>query len=339
MKKIKIGIICPSEIAFRRFLPAIAKCEEAEYAGVAHAAAAEWAAEGTPPAALLKKDGEKALAFQKEAGGRVFPSYGELLRSPEVEAVYIPLPPALHFEWAEKALQEGKHVFLEKPATCSLADTKTLIALARTKGLALHENYMFVYHAQLVRLKELTAAIGKVRLYRIAFGFPRRAADDFRYNKALGGGALLDCGGYTLRLASLLLGESARVCASRLNYEEGCEADLYGSATLENEEGIAAQAAFGMDNAYKCQLEVWGSKAQLTADRVFTPPADLAPKLTIQNNDGIRTIEVEADDQFRNSIGVFEGCMKDKATRENRYSDIQKQSVIVDKLMNWGRNV
>ena len=51
----------------------------------------------------------------------------------------------LHHKWAKLALLNGKHVFVEKPSTTSLEDTMDLISVASEKGLALHENYMFVY--------------------------------------------------------------------------------------------------------------------------------------------------------------------------------------------------
>ena len=61
---------------------------------------------------------------------------------------------------------------------------------------------MFVFHNQLEAINDIVRSgeIGDVRLYRITFGFPRRDARDFLYNKALGGGALLDAGGYTMML-------------------------------------------------------------------------------------------------------------------------------------------
>lgn len=333
---IRIGIICPSNIAYRRFMPALKKRDGFEYVGVAYANSEEWFGGRAAPE-VIEAERKKAESFREAYGGEVFEGYLTLLDKTDVDAVYLPLPPALHYEWAKMALSKGKHVFLEKPSTTSARDTAELIELARNAGLALHENYMFVYHRQITEIRNIIASgeLGDVRLIRASFGFPFRGANDFRYNKDMGGGALLDCGGYPIRLARLLLGDTARLVDGQLTESADFGVDLYGSATLRNDAGLTAQIAFGMDNAYQCKLEVWGSRALLTADRVFTPPADMAPKLTIQSNDGVKTVEVEADDQFRNSIGVFEGCVKDKTTRENRYSDIQKQSVIVDKLMNW----
>ena len=128
MNKVRIGIICPSEIAFRRFMPAIAECEEAEYIGISSASAKEWLGEGQEiNEDVIKSQHEKALEFQNNYGGKVFNSYEELLTSNEVDAIYLPLPPALHFKWAKLALENGKHIFLEKPSTTSADDTKELV--------------------------------------------------------------------------------------------------------------------------------------------------------------------------------------------------------------------
>ena len=184
----KIGILGTSDIAFRRFLPALKKCGDIEYAGVASR---------TP---------EKGKPFQEKFGGAVYNGYDALINDRSIDTVYVPLPPALHAQWGEKVLQAGKHLLMEKPFTTGPEDTKRLLALAKERGLAVHENYMFLYHSQLAKIRELISSgeLGDIRLYRMAFGFPRRGSNDFRYVKALGGGALLDCGGYPVRLALIM---------------------------------------------------------------------------------------------------------------------------------------
>lgn len=131
--KIKIGVLCPSEIAFRRFMPALMKCENFEFSGIASASAEEWF--GEPTGELVETEKSKAKRFVDNYGGRLFESYNELLNSPETDAVYIPLPPALHFRWAKKALENGRHVFLEKPFTTALADTEELLKIAKANNL------------------------------------------------------------------------------------------------------------------------------------------------------------------------------------------------------------
>lgn len=215
---IRFGIICPSEIAFRRFLPALQNAgDKIKFAAIGIASPKEWFGDLTnisQEAIDLQQSREriKAQSFIDQFGGEIIVGYGNLVSSVKIDAVYLPLPPALHFQWAQKALEAGKHVFVEKPSTTSLADTDDLIRIASEKELALHENYMFVYHDQLDALNKVVQSgeIGNVRLYRISFGFPLRQLNDFRYNKKLGGGALLDAGGYCMKYARYLLGDTAK---------------------------------------------------------------------------------------------------------------------------------
>lgn len=334
MSKVRIGIICPSEIAFRRFMPAIQKLDCAEYIGVAHASVKEWFGDNEPNEALLLSEKEKAENFRKEYGGKVFDSYESLLTSPEVDAIYLPLPPALHYRWAKEALRNGKHIFLEKPSTTSFADTSDLISVAKEKSLAVHENYMFAFHKQISEIQDIinSGKLGDVRLYRIAFGFPQRAKNDFRYNKALGGGALLDCGGYTVKLATMLLGETAKTVYSKLNYTDGFDVDIFGSAAMINSEGVTAQLSFGMDNSYKCELEVWGSKGFLRTGRILTAPDGFEPTAEITIGSETETVKLSPDDTFGKSIEHFCKCVQDAKTREETYKTILKQAELVDEV-------
>ena len=338
MGKIRIGVLCPSEIAFRRFMPALKQLDGFEYIGLSAATEREFTGGGSDE--VVPSELEKAENFVKEHGGKLFCGYQSLISSDEIDAVYIPLPPALHYRWAKMALESGKHVLLEKPFTTSLKDTEELISLAKAKGLALHENYMFVYHSQLSWIKEKIAegAVGDVRLIRTDFGFPFRGAGDFRYNKALGGGALLDCGGYTLKLAAQFLGENARVATSQLNGKEGFEVDVYGSATLVNDRGLTAQVSFGMDNSYRCSLEVWGSTGTLFTNRILTAPAGYEPTVSIKTAEGEQSFTLPADDTFGKSIEHFGRCITDEYERISHYNDILRQSERVEQMIKGQQN-
>lgn len=333
-----IGIICPSEIALRRFMPALLKTDFS-FVGLAVNSPEE--RYGTQPPAeeeishMLEVETTKAKVFTDAYGGKVFSSYEEIIQSSELEAIYIPLPPGLHFKWAKKALEAGKHVLLEKPFTTSLKDTHELITIAKKKKLALHENYMFNFHSQLDVLDEIIkkGELGEVRLYSIKFGFPMRAADDFRYMKFLGGGALMDAGGYCLKYATRLLGETAHLTCAQMNYKEGFEVDMYGSATLINDEGLTAQIAFGMDNCYRCELEVWGSVGTLKTGRVLTAPAGYSPTLTISKNGEVEVRELPSDDAFEKSILRFKACIENEGIRMDNYKEIEKQSSLVEDFL------
>lgn len=335
---IRIGVICPSEIAFRRFLPALKKVSDLEYAGVAYASKEEWVVTSNSMAA---NESEKARTFQEAYGGNIYTSYEQMICSDEIDAVYIPLPPALHYKWAKRAIEEGKHILVEKPFTINLGYTEDLMKQAASNKIAVHENYMFVYHNQLKVIEEIikSGEIGEVRLYRITFGFPRRKENDFRYNKLLGGGAFLDCGGYTIKFAAMLLGPSAKVAYSNLNYVEGQEVDIYGSGSIINDQGVTVQLAFGMDNDYKCELEVWGSKGTLISGRILTAPVDFVPECIIRKGKEEKKISLPADDTFFKSILRFKECIHNDTVRNDNYQEIVSQAALAERfLLAGGKN-
>ena len=337
---IRIGILCPSEIAFRRFMPAILKAsDKIKFSTIGIASPEEWFGNLSN---ITKeqideqqaRERAKANTFIDQYGGEIVVGYSDLVSSELIDAVYIPLPPALHYKWAKKAIEAGKHVFVEKPSTTCLSDTDDLISLASHKRLALHENYMFIYHEQLNALDKIVKSgeIGDVRLYRISFGFPPRQLNDFRYNKALGGGALLDAGGYCMMYANYLLGGNAKVVTAQANDIEGFEVEMYGSATMVNEQGQVAQLAFGMDNDYKCDIEIWGSKGTITSGRILTAPAGFTPFYTIKKNQYIETRELPSDDAFLKSIERFVECIECEQNRKEEYDILHKQEVLVEQF-------
>lgn len=332
----RLGVICPSEIAIRRFMPALQQCDGVEFRGIGVYTKEERYGECDIPdeefQLALAKEKDKAYVFLEQYGGRLYNSYKEVVTAADIDAVYIPLPPSLHFKWAKIALENGKHVLVEKPATTSAVHTKELVDIASKRGLAFHENYMFTFHKQMDVIKDIikSGEIGDIRLYRIAFGFPRRSPDDFRYNKALGGGALIDAGGYTIRCATYFLGHSGEIRYAQSNYTDEFDVDMYGSASLVNDEGITAQIAFGMDNNYKCDLEAWGSKGCLFTGRILTAPVGYKPTVTIRKGNEENTIDLPEDDAFLKSINHFIDCIHDDRTRGERYRIIRRQAELVD---------
>jgi len=332
MKLIRIGIICPSEIALRRFLPSLVKLSNFKFVGVAIADRSEW--EGSNDD-IIDKEKAKAQKFIDQFGGKIFNSYNSIIVSHEIDAIYLPLPPALHYTWTKLALLAGKHILVEKPATTLLADTLELLSLAEEKKLTVHENYMFAFHDQIAAIKGIIekGEIGDIRLYRISFGFPRRAPNDFRYNNKLGGGALLDCGGYTIKYASILLGETAKIGYANANHIDSYDVDMFGSGTLVNDVGNVAQISFGMDNAYKCELEVWGSIGFLSTGRIFTAPAGFVPEVSISVKNETKKRKLPTDDAFMKSILKFKECILSNKIRKNNYKEIAQQARLINEFL------
>ncbi|MBZ3907945.1 Gfo/Idh/MocA family protein [Streptomyces griseiscabiei] len=286
---LRIGVLGCAAIARRRVLPAIA------------------AAGGAALTAVAGRDAARARETAAPYGARPVRGYQELLDRDDVDAVYVPLPAALHEKWTEAALRAGKHVLAEKPLTTDPAATGRLLALARSSGLFLMENVMFVHHGQHEAVRRLLAdgAIGELRGLSAAFAVPRLADDDIRYRADLGGGALWDTGVYPVRAAMHLLGDALTVRGAVLTDGPGREVDTAGTALLSTPEGVAVQLSFGLDHAYRSRYELWGSEGSLTVDRVFTPPADHRPEVRLRRGAEARTLRLPAQDQVLATVEAF----------------------------------
>src|SRR5438128_11453744 len=160
---------------------------------------------------MASRSPERAIAMlQPYPGVRILDSYDALLADPEVDVVYNPLPNSLHREWTLRALEAGKHVLCEKPIGLNAGEAEEMAAAASDAGKHLMEAFMYRFHPA---MRELVASSRGAIHVEASFGFQVREASDIRVHPALGGGALLDVGCYTVSVARWILGEPDRIVA------------------------------------------------------------------------------------------------------------------------------
>nr|WP_170538325.1 Gfo/Idh/MocA family oxidoreductase [Ruegeria arenilitoris] len=186
------------------------------------------AASGARLAALATSDPAKAEPFQDFCPDlKVFDDYDALLASPEIEAIYIPLPNHLHVEWSLKALDAGKHVLCEKPMTMRAEEFDALIQKRDQTGLLAAEAYMIVHHPQWQHVRDLIAdgAIGDLVHVTGAFSFDNRAdTGNIRNRAETGGGGLRDIGVYVIGSARFATGQEPDTVQSAIRWEDGIDA-------------------------------------------------------------------------------------------------------------------
>lgn len=313
---LRFGVLGCADIAWRRMLPALTACRHTEVLAVA------------------SRDGAKAARFAARFGGDALEGYDRLLARDDVDAVYVPLPPGLRGKWVTAALAAGKHVLAEKPLAPTAAEAARLVALARREALVLQENYMFLHHPVHAEVRRLVAegVIGAVRGLTVEFGIPPRAADDIRYSRALGGGALADLGGYPVRLAALLLGSELDVAGASLRVDPARGVDLSGSVLLVGADGTPARLAFGLEMSYRCSYELWGSGGRLTVDRAFTPPPDHAPRIVLDRDGCTEERFVPASDQFAGVARGFVRAVREGVASPLHGTPIVAQALLVDRI-------
>jgi NDP-hexose-3-ketoreductase len=286
---VRIGVLGLADIALRRILPAIA------------------ARPGLRLTALASRDAAKAAAQARTHGCSAAAGYAELLDRDDVDAVYVPLPTALHAPWVAAALHAGKHVLAEKPLTTHAAATEQLLDQAAARGLVLMENVMFVHHAQHAEVRRLLAdgAIGEPRSLHATFAVPQLPDDNIRYRRELGGGALGDVGVYPLRAALHFLGPGLRVAGAVLTAGPARRVDTSGAALLATPAGVSAQLTFGLEHAYRSAYEIRGSTGRITVAPAFTPPADHTPVLRLTRGAATQELRLAPDDQVANTLDAF----------------------------------
>lgn len=286
---IRFGVLGCADIAIRRVLPAF---------GAAGQVALVAVASRTPAS---------ARAVAERFGCLPVEDYSSLLNRRDLDAVYIPLPNSLHFEWTRRALEAGKHVLCEKPLTDSRAEAESLVQMAASAGLVLMENIFFVNHSQHDAIRDMISAgrIGRPRVLTARFGIPPLPPGNIRNHAALGGGALLDVGVYPIKAATYFLGHDLDVIGSVLYIDPHTGVDVAGQVLLASQEGVTAELSFGFAQSYESTYSIWGSRARLTLDRAFTPPPRWQPRVVLSTFDQALEMRLPADDQVANTLMRF----------------------------------
>ncbi|MFG6503058.1 Gfo/Idh/MocA family protein [Microbacterium sp. P05] len=146
---------------------------------------------------------DRAAAFASEHGATVTGSYAEIVDRDDVDAVYIGTVHTTHADLAVAALAAGKAVLCEKPATAAAVDTDRVLDAAAAAGRPFLEAYKYRFGPLAASLRALVAdgAIGRPLHAAASFGFSAPSRDGRLFDPAVGGGAILDTGGYPVSLA------------------------------------------------------------------------------------------------------------------------------------------
>src|SRR5688572_17489160 len=148
-------------------------------------------------AAIAARDPTRAAAFAAKHGiPTVYDSYASLLGDDSLDAVYIPLPNALHGRWTIAALEPGLHVLCEKPFTANAGEAQIVADAAAASGLVVMEAFHWRYHPLAARMVEIVRGgeLGELRVVEGVLCFPNFRRNDIRWKLDLAGGALMDAG-------------------------------------------------------------------------------------------------------------------------------------------------
>lgn len=215
---------------------------------------------GAEVVAVASRSADRARAYaEKHRLPKWFGSYDELLRDPEVDAVYVALPNSLHLEWSEQAAAAKKHILCEKPLAENANQAAKMSKAAQDNGVILAEAMHFHYKATLRRQREIieSGELGAVQFIQSDCAFPwiPMKKNDFRLSFALGGGAALDLGCYAVHNLRYMLDREPAVTGVRQQTVTP-DVDRWMSADFDLEGGAKGAVFCGFRGFYGIRFGV-----------------------------------------------------------------------------------
>lgn len=320
MRKINWGVIGTAGIAKGHTIPGMQEAENCNLYAIAG------------------RTMEKAKAYQTEFGFQVaYDSYDALLADPNVEAVYIPLPNELHYEWTIKALNAKKHVLCEKPLAPTPAQIKEMFDCAKANGVCLMEAFAYLHSPLMAAIKQeiKSGVIGDVLYMESQFITSDYDISNIRMRKETFGGALYDLGCYTTtQILWMLEEEPVKVQAVADFSEHGI--DTYTSGLLTFSDGKKANFICAMvlatdkDRRIDC-LRIHGTLGDIYCNAQFNQSGNLQYTLTIGEETSTKTVVTPQN--YRLEVEQLGRCITDGEKPHVSADFTMKNALLMEKIL------
>ena len=288
--------------------------------------------------AIAGRSMEKAKAYQTEFGFEVaYDSYEALLADPMLEAVYIPLPNELHYEWTIKALKAKKHVLCEKPLAPTPAQIQEMFACADENGVLLMEAYAYLHNPLMAAIKQelKSGVIGDVRYMESQFITSDYDVSNIRMRKETFGGATYDLGCYTTtQILWMLEEEPVKVQAVADFSDRGI--DTYTSGLLTFADGkkatyiCAMVLATDQDRRIDC-LRIHGTKGDIRTDAQFNQCGELSYTLTVGEESVVKTVTTPQN--YSLEVAQLGRCITDGEKPHVSREFSMKNALLMEKIL------
>jgi predicted dehydrogenase len=287
-----------------------------------------------------------------------YDTYEALLADREIDAVYISTIHPYHAAWTIKAAQAGKHILVEKPMAMNAREAAAMIEAARAGDVFLMEAFMYRCHPQTPKMAEMVreGAVGRVQVVRAIFSYGAPFSTHSRaYNKAMGGGGILDVGCYTASMARLLAGAGSTppqpfanpISVKASGYIGATGVDHVAAATLQFESGIIGEIITGVSCSMPTLAAVYGETGSLTVTNPWLPstpcrrattplpPNTVFPPTTIlyqPNGQKPQEITIEPDrDLYSYEADMVAAHIADRQAPAMRWADSQGNMELLDR--------
>jgi len=264
---------------------------------------------------IATRSNESALAASESyPNKKVLVGYETLLERKDLDAIYVCLPTGLHFEWAKKVLEAGKHVLVEKPAVLSAQEARTLDEIAGAKKLVLMEAWWYRFHPLVQSLRQLIAsdAIGTIKHISSSFSYINSDPNDSRWQPELGGGALYDMFSYHIDFLNYVMqirNQDIYLIQAFSSLRYGVDASI--SAELITNKGAVCNFMAGLNRPSLCKTFILGEKGSIEVPQLRIMPEFGEVSYAHHSHSGVRTMGFPTANAYSLMLDAFAlACLK-----------------------------
>lgn len=319
-KIVKWGVLGAARIAEKAVIPAIMQTENCSLEAIA------------------SRNPEKAGRFLSQFhAAKGYEAYTQLLSDPEVHAVYVPLPNALHKEWVINALLAGKHVLCEKPLGLNPQEVREMFDISRKADRILMEGFAYIHNPLIRQMRNIiqSGGIGEVRHLLSSFSFDLSGRkEDIRWSRALGGGAVYDLGCYLVHLARYLTEKEPTVVDAVATLHPIERTDLSTTALLQIDRGLTMSFHVSFEQGRRMLFEAQGTKGCLSTEQPFNESGTLT--YTVINEKGNQPFQIESPNNYALEIAHVNAVIRGEAlpiiTEEDSIHNAEVLTSILERI-------
>jgi predicted dehydrogenase len=326
-RKIRWGVLGWARIAREHLIPAMERSSNSKFYAMASREASKLA--------------ECRARFHTV---KTYRGYDELLRDPEVDAVYIPLPNSLHREWTIKAAENGKHVLCEKPIALNAAECHEMMAACAANKVRLMEAFMYRYTDRTRQVLEAlrSGALGEIKFVNSTFRFLLANPASIKLRPELGGGSLYDVGCYAVNFIGMVADTAAGTAPGTSQAPESVSVesvreggvDMIFAGLMKYPSGLIGSVNCGFNAQKRVFSEIIGTRGVLEIPDTFL---DNAGAMKLTSGETSREILIGASDRYRLEVEDFANALLNGRAPQLSPFETARNMSVMDRLAAAGR--
>jgi predicted dehydrogenase len=284
--------------------------------------------------ALSSRSEEKLDKFSKKHNPvKAYLSYDELLDDPEIDAVYIPLPNALHCEWVIKAAEKKKHILCEKPLGVSADEVVKMRDAADKNGVLLMEAFAYRQSPLTLKVKSLVdeGTIGKVKFIESHFNYVLKDMTNVRMIKDLSGGATYDVGCYNINLIRYIAGSEPLSIFATGVIDPKSGVDESSCIVMNFKDGLKAVSYCSLNCARRSEYTIAGQDGIIHVPVEFNTKGDV--NIIVKKDSGVEEIAVNCPHNYMLEVEQFGRCILEGEKPLITFEDSYGNARVIDEAL------